>query len=220
MKRIDQRGVVDAWALAFFSLLILFFGAVIFGFWAFSGMQDYKNNVDPKIAAAVAQAQEETSVKKDQEFVEKEKEPLKTYKGPSAYGSLSIKYPKTWSAYVDESGKGAQPIDGSFNPGFIPGLNSGNNVALRVQVINNDYAEVTRSMESLVKNGKVAVKPFAAKKVPDAVGVRGDGEIVSGKQGAMVLIPLRDKTLKIWTEASQYVKDFNKIILPNINFSP
>jgi len=40
-------------------------------------------------------------------------------------------------------------------------------------------------------------------------------------QGSMVLVPLRDKTLKIWTEADEtYLKDFNENILPNYTFEP
>jgi hypothetical protein len=38
--------------------------------------------------------------------------------------------------------------------------------------------------------------------------------------GTMVLLPMRDKTLEIWTEAPAYLADFNTYILPNITFSP
>ncbi len=216
----DQRGVVDVWLLAFGGTLILLFGALGFGLWAYGGMQDYKNNVTPKIEVAVAKAEEETSKAKDEEFVQKEKNPLRTYTGPAAYGSVRISYPKTWSVYMDESARGSNPLDGSFNPNFVPGLTSGNNVALRVQVVNTAYDQVVKSMESSVKNGKIKVVPFKAKKVEGAVGLRGDGEVVSKKQGAMVIVPIRDKTLKVWTEASQFVDDFDKIILSNLEFIP
>ena len=46
-QRLNQRGVVDVWFLAFIVVVLLFLGAVGFGVWAFSGMQDYKNNVEP-----------------------------------------------------------------------------------------------------------------------------------------------------------------------------
>lgn len=224
MKRIDlsndQSGLVDVWFMSFIGVLVLFIGAAGFGIWAFMGMQDYKNNVEPKIAAAVATAEEATKAKKDAEFVEKEKQPLRIYTGPAPYGSVTVSYPKTWSVYMDESTKGSAPLDGSFNPGFVPGLVSGNNVALRVQVVDTAYADVAKTTESLVKNGKVTAVPVSVPKVPAAVGLRLDGEIVNKKQGAMVILPLRDKTLKIWTEASQYVGDFNTIILPELTFIP
>jgi hypothetical protein len=38
--------------------------------------------------------------------------------------------------------------------------------------------------------------------------------------GILVLLPMRDKTLKIWTESTAYFTDFNTYILPNLTFSP
>lgn len=220
MKKLNQNGVVDVWFLAFTAVLILFFAAIGFGVWAYMGMQDYKNNVEPKISEAVDRAVAANSTKKDEEFVEKEKQPLRTYTGPAAYGSITISYPKTWSIYADESARSSNPLDASLNPNFVPGLQSGNNVALRVQVVTSSYSDVVRGFESQVKNGKVTVVPYAVAKLPSVVGIRVDGEVASNKQGAMIVIPLRDKTLKIWTEATQYVGDFNNIILPNISLVP
>jgi hypothetical protein len=220
MKRLDQKGIVDVWFLAFALTLILFFAAAGFGIWAYHGMQDYKNNVEPKIADAVAKAEQATSSKKDQEFVEKEKQPLRTYTGPSAFGSISISYPKTWSVYADESAQSSNPLDASMNPGFVPGLQSGDSVALRVQVLNSSYADAVRSFDSQVKNGQVTVVPYAVAKVPSVTGIRADGVIADKKEGAMVVLPLRDKTVKVWTESSLFVGDFNNIILPNLTLVP
>jgi len=36
----------------------------------------------------------------------------------------------------------------------------------------------------------------------------------------MILLPLRDKTLKISTESQQFVGDFDNIILANLKFVP
>lgn len=220
MKSLNQRGAVDSWLIAFSVTLVVFFGAAGFGLWAYMSRQDYKDNVDAKIATAVAAAEKSNSDKKDAEFLEREKEPLRTYVGPAAYGSLSVSYPKTWSAYVDESGKGNASLDGSLNPNFVPGLTSGGGVALRMQVLETQYAQTLRSLEQFTKAGKIKVTPYSAPKVPGVVGIRVDGEVKTGKQGSMVILPIRDKTLQVWTEASQFVPDFNTIILPNLNFVP
>ena len=219
MKSLNQHGAVDSWLIAFAVTLIVFFGTAGFGLWAYMSRQDYKDNVDSKIAIAVAAAEKANSAKKDAEFIEREKEPLRTYVGPAAYGSLSISYPKTWSAFIDESGKGSAALDGSLNPSFVPSLQAGG-VALRVQVIDVQYAQTLRTLEQTTKTGKIKVTPYSAPKVPGVVGIRADGEIKIGKQGSMVILPLRDKTLQVWTEASQFVPDFNTIILPNLNFVP
>jgi hypothetical protein len=82
------------------------------------------------------------------------------------------------------------------------------------------YAQVTRALESQVKTGKIRTSAFTAPKVPGVVGIRVDGEVVTGKNGSMIILPLRDKTLKIWTESPQFVGDFNNIIIPNLSFVP
>ena len=220
MKRLDQNGAIDSWLIAFVITLLFALGAIGFGFWAFSGRQDYKDNVDEKISVAVADAEKANTAKKDKEFAEKEKNPLRTYAGPATYGSLSISYPKTWSAYVDESAKSGTPLSGSLNPNFVPGLQSELPNALRFTVVATDYQTVVRSFESQVKTGKVKVTPYKADKVPSVVGVRVDGEVVRQKQGAMIIVPLRDKTLQVWTESPTFIPDFNTIILPNLVFVP
>lgn len=220
MKRLDQRGAIDSWLIAFGITLLLALGSLGFGIWAFSGRQDYKNNVDEKITVAVADAEKAYSVKKDKELAEKEKNPLRTYAGPATYGSLSISYPKTWSIYVDETAKTSIPLSGSLNPNFVPGALSNLPVALRFTVTSNDYANVVRTFDAQVKIGKVKISPYKADKVPSVVGVRVDGEIAQGKQGSMIIVPVRDKTLQVWTESPQFVPDFNTIILPNLVFVP
>lgn len=220
MKRLNQSGAVDSWLIAFIITLFVFFGAAGFGFWAYTGMQDYKLNVDTKVNAAVEKAVTTNTANKEKEFLEREKEPLRTYSGPATYGSLVVSYPKTWNAYVDESGKSAAALDGSLNPNFVPGINSGVSNALRFQVLNAKYADTIKQFDSAVKTGKVKIAPYSAPKAPSIVGIRVDGEVITGKQGSMIILPLRDKTIKLWTEAPQFIPDFNTIILANFNFTP
>jgi hypothetical protein len=220
MKHLDQRGSVDSWLIAFVVAVVLAFGALGFGIWAFTGRQDYKNNVDEKISVAVTEAEQANTEKKDKEFAEKEKNPLRIYAGPATYGSVSISYPKTWSAYVDETAKTNIPLSGALNPGFVPGIQSSLPVALRFTVTSNNYANVVRTFDSQVKAGKIKVTPYKAEKVQSVTGVRLDGEIVKDKQGSMIIVPLRDKTLQVSTESPQFIPDFNTIILPNLVFVP
>jgi hypothetical protein len=164
----------------------------------------------------VATAQEST--KKDNEFVEKEKQPFHTYSGPSAYGSVVVQYPKTWSAYVNESDNSNTPVDAFFNPIFVPAASMNPSYALRVQVLNTSYADVLKTYEANVKVGKLKSSAYIPAKVPTVTGVRLDGEISSQKQGSIIIVPVRDKTLKIWTESNDYLNDFNNNVLPNYKF--
>jgi hypothetical protein len=209
--------------ISFVVLVLLLIGAVSFGVWALMGKQDYKNNVDKKVADQVAVASKQISEDKDKELAEKEKLPLKTYQDPAAYGNVLITYPKTWGAYVVENSSNGTntPIDGFFHPGFVPDTSGGkNSFALRMQVVASPYSTELKKFDSYIKQGKTTLKPYQAPKVTSVTGSRVDGQIDSQKQGNMVLFPLRDKTLKVWTEAAQFQSDFEKNVLPNLTFVP
>lgn len=202
--------------------IIFLLGSLGFGVWAFAGMQDYKNNVQPKIDHAVELAKQETASAKDKEFIEKEKIPTKTYTAGQTAGNLVITYPKTWSGFVDESDKGTSLVDGYFHPNFVPAADSGTDFALRVEVVSQSYDQVVKQLEGKAKSGKVRISAYKAPKMGEGqVGVRVDGEINTGQQDSMVIFPLRDKTIKVSTESAQtFLGDFNDIILANLTFVP
>lgn len=220
MKKLTQRGSSAGLLVAFVLLVMLLVGAIGFGVWAYSSQQDYKNNTDQKIEQAVVGAGKKMAAAKDKEFAEQLKKPLDTYKGPNTYGGVTIKYPKSWSAYVVEAGDSSNPIDGYFHPNYVPGVESKSSFALRVQVTSTSYTEETSQYEDKIAEGKVKITAFRAAKVKRQLGIRINGEIDVDKQGSMVILPMRDKTLKIWTESPQFISDFDKYILPNLSFSP
>jgi len=218
--RRNQHGAINILLIPLILVSLLFFVTLGFGIWAYTSRQDYKENADEKIATAVEVAKKETATQKDNEFIEREKQPLQEYKGPSSFGTVTIKYPKTWSAYVDDTGGGSAPVDGYFHPSTVPGIASDATFALRVQVTEKTFADELRTYDSDVKQGKTKARPYKPENVENIVGSRLEGEIGNQTQGILILLPLRDKTIKIWTESDQFVKDFNENILKNLEFSP
>lgn len=200
--------------------IVLLLGISGFAIWAFMERGTYKDKSDAIVAKEVELAKQETASEKDKEFVEKEKEPFKEYKGPSQFGSLHLSYPKTWSAFITEDGSSNQSIDGYMHPNYVPGLKSGTDFALRFQVVDRSYDTEMKKFESKVKQGKVTVSPYRAKNVPDVLGSRVVGEINKGQNDTMVLFPLRDKTLIVWTESNQFLKDFDDNVLSALIFVP
>jgi len=215
----DERGF-NTLLIPLVMSIILFLAMSGFGVWAFISRQDYKDNVDEKIETAVTVAVKEAKTEKDNEFAEKEKNPLETYQGPSDLGGIVVKYPKTWSAYVDQSGRGRAPLDGYFQPTTVPGIQSGAAYALRVEVIERTFPEYVKTFDSRITSGKTTAKAYQPVNVNNVVGVRIQGELSSNQTGIMVVLPLRDKTIKIYTESDQYFKDFENSILPNFSFTP
>jgi len=217
----NQTGAINALLLSLIAVVLLLVGAMVFGFWAYGQSQDYKNNVDAKVAVAVESARQAESAAKEKEFAERIKNPYKTYVGPSEYGTITLKYPRTWSAYVSDRSDNDPFVDGYFAPNSVPDVQDENSkFALRLQVVQEPYNEVLDELKSQGDEGTNKVQPYKLPKVPSVVGSRVTGAVEDDKKGVMVLLPMRDKTLKVWTTADQYANDFNKIILPNLKFSP
>ncbi len=214
--RLNERGALNVLLIPLIVTVMFFFGTLGFAAWAFMGRQDYKNNVDPKIAAAVAAAVEKTKTEKDNEFVQREKEPLREYVGPVSLGSVTFKYPKTWSGYYTDKNTESMLI---MHPKLVPG-NDKSLYALRVEVVSTAYDKVLQSYESSVKSGKLTAEPYRLELLQEVEGVRINGELSNGVSGSMVILPLRDKTLKISTESEEFTEDFDGIILKNFTFSP
>jgi len=221
MRLNTQAGSINILLIPLIVLFLFFGGAAGFGYWAYQSRQDYKNNVDKKIQDAVVISDQKLSTAKDKEFAEKEKLPLRTYTGPSAYGSVSIQYPKTWSAYVADNSDADPYLDGYFYPGTVPNIAKDKaTFALRVQVVQQSYSELLASFQSQIDDGSIKVSAYKSAKVPNVVGSRLDGAVEPEKNGTMILLPLRDKTLKLWTNSTQFQSDFETHILPNFSFSP
>jgi hypothetical protein len=220
MNKHNQDGAVSLSLVALIVALVLLVASLGFGAWAYSGRQTYKNDAQSLIDAAVANAKKQEDTAKDKQYADAAKLPLASYSAAEQYGSLVIKYPKTWSAY-DNSGSGA-PVAWYFDPGVVPSISSQTSIyALQVQVLNQSYSEVLTSLNSLAQGTPpTTISAYSLPQLPDVVGVELSGPLPNNQTGTMVVLPLRGDTLELWTEGTQYLEDFNKNILPNVIFSP
>jgi hypothetical protein len=222
MKNKLQAGAMNLLAIPLVLVTLLLFGVAALAYQYYVQTVDYQSNMDQKVAAEVENVKADINKQKEAEYAEKEKSPYDRYDGPGSFGALRILYPKTWSAYVSESrSSNNKPVEGWFAPKTVPGVSDDANVfALRVLVEQRSYDVILREYSSKVKEGKLAARPYQSPNVPNIVGTRLDGEVVSKKQGSMIVMPMRDKTLRMWTESRDYIADFDNIILPNFSFTP
>lgn len=221
MNRLNQYGAINILLIPLVLLIILFLSAAGFGIWAFSSRADYKDNSDKKAAAAAAQAVKETEATAAAKYAEEAKKPYDTYIGPAPFGNITVNYPKTWSAYVVESERGSTPVNGYFNPKVVPSAtDSDKTFALRVELVQTTYEAVLDQFKGRLEKGEVTVQPVTLAKVPSVVGSRVEGQITSKKQGTMIVLPLRNMTLKVWTESNDFKADLDTHILPNFSFVP
>jgi hypothetical protein len=214
--KLNESGVINPLAVSLVTSIVLLVSSVGFGAWTFMSRQDYKNNSDEKAAQAAEVAALQTASDKDNEFIEREKEPLKQYETPADLGSIKFSYPKTWSGYVTISEDEGEFI---FHPNVV-NSNEDTAYALKVTVENSRYEDVVEDYDSLVEDGTARATVYKLSKVKSVTGVRVNGAIADNKQGSVVILPLRDKTIKITTESQSFVGDFNKYVLPSLSFSP
>lgn len=212
----DERGAINPLLIPLVLASIFFAGALGFGYWAYSERQNYKNNTDQIVEKAVTLAVERAKTAKDNEFLEKEKQPFRSYQGNETLGRFSVQYPKTWSGYSSAAVGQASVI---FHPDFIPS-DKATAYALKVEVVDNPYDTVAAGYSNDVKTGKFRAVPYALPKVPTAVGLRLNGELKDKKRGTVIILPLRDKTIQITSESETFAGDLNNTILPNFTFNP
>jgi archaellum component FlaF (FlaF/FlaG flagellin family) len=201
-------------------LILALISSLIFSSWSFMAMLDYKNNSDKKSDDAVAKALSDQKTKLDAEYAEKEKSPNETYVADTDFGSMTYVYPKNWELYVDAKGTGSSAtIDGYANPGYVPSTSGDQPFALRFQVSNRDYASELKSFDQSIKTSTIKVTPFRLDKVNGQLGSRVEGQITAKYKGVIYLFPLRGKTIKIWTESTQFTTDLDNVI-KNFTYSP
>jgi hypothetical protein len=212
------------WIVSVALLAILLVSASGFSYWAFTERQKYKNDTDKIVAAAVAQAEKKTTEKNNEKFAEELKNPLTNYTGPSSYGTISVGYPKTWSAYVSTGTGSKSEFEAYFHPKVVPAVSTGSTgkaaVAVHIQVTDDTYDEVVSDRESSIKSGKLTAAPYALPKNAEQVGVVFTGELASKLSGREIVLPLRDKAIVITFETDEYLNDIEKYILPNLTFIP
>ena len=214
MKRQSESGRVSP--LLITSLLLGILTIVLAGtsVWAYMNYQDQKLNTDEIAAERVEVALDEQAERLGEDFAEREKQPTRQYNGPSDLGSVTFRYPKTWSVYVAETNN---KLDAYLHPNYVPKVQTAQPFALRVLVEDKSYDTILKSYESKVKNGELKSSPVT---VNGFSGIRLDGKFSNERQGSAVLFKVRDKTLTIASDSTSYVNDFNDTILDTLSFNP
>jgi len=219
--RLNKDGFINGLAIAVTLVSLVAILAIVFGAWAYSGKEKYKNKANELIASAVAVEKAKESSILQKQFSIEQQNPYVTYTGPAEYGSVQVSYPKNWSGYVDTSGTNGNPLEGYFEPGVVPAVGSSTSIyALRLEINSNVYSSNLANYTSQQQASNLTINPYSLKQVPSVVGVIIKGGIQPNKQGILIMLPLRSTTLEIWTDSMQYANQFMNQILPSVTFHP
>ena len=204
----SHKSPVTIFTIVGLSFFTLAFAAL--SVWAYMSYRDQKTNVDSKIDDAVTIAEKEQADELEAKFLEREKQPNKSFAGPSDYGTFSFKYPKTWSVYVEKDGSTGGDYTAYFNPSTVPSVDSSaSRYALVLTIEDENYEDVLDSYESRVNEGDLKTSPV---KINDQSGTRLDGAFSDDIRGAAVIYKIRDKTATVQTQADTFKPDFDALI--------
>ena len=177
--------------------------------WMWINWYNANTNVEGRIKLAAQEAETAMATEKDNEYAEKEKYPFYTYTGPSDYGSLSFKYPKTWSVYVPEDGRSGGDFHAFFNPKQVGHTDDTNPLALRVSIIGEMTDQVLEDYNDKVQDQEMTLKTVVVNGANVNVYT---GLLDSDLQGIVCVFKIRDKTAIIQTDSLIYENDFNQIL--------
>jgi cytoskeletal protein RodZ len=208
-KRIRERGAANRLVLSTVLLSIVAALAIGLAVWGIMNYMDQKNNVDSKVADAVATAKKDQADSDEIKFTARDKEPNRQFVGPDDYGRLTFNYPKTWSVYVDKDASTGGTYEAYLNPVSVPPVSSTQQYALRVTIEQKDYATALTSYDAAVKKGDLKSSSVTA---DGSNGTRLDGKFSTDIRGSAVILKIRDKTLTLRTDADTFQPDFNALI--------
>lgn len=210
----NQSGIANPLLISTIVLAVFLMATSIFSVWAFVSYLDYKNNTQPKIDGAVAEARQIQKDEDEKAFLEREKQPVRQLVSPSDVGSVTIDYPKTWSVYVDAAAKGLYIA--YLHPGAVHPISNRTPYAVKILVEPKPYEQILKTYASLIKNGSLKASPISIK---GENGTRLDGTFANKFRGSVVIFKVRDKTLRVFTESDTFRPDYNGIILPSLKFT-
>lgn len=211
MKTNKQDGAVSGALIATICLIVALVIISVLTIWLYVQYSDAKNNVDSKVALAVADAEKEQADKDKVYYEQLLKEPYTEFVGPDDYGRVTFKYPKTWSVYVDSDASKGGAFEAYLHPGRVPPVNPNQPFALRVVISDETTESVLKSYESEVKKGDLKTSAVSAN---GETGTRLDGAFSKNIRGSAVYFKVRDKTLMIQSDlsSSQFRTEFDKLI--------
>lgn len=214
--RLNQNGNMDPLLIPLVLAVVFLVGISGFGIWAYTGYMDASKVEQEEIDEAVAAAEQVLTEDLEVAFKEREKKPTRTYTSPAQSGSVKIVYPKTWSVYSEEDTENGE-VHAYLNPSYVRDVNDDAPVAMKMTIENKTYSDVVEQINKDVSKGEATARAVSKE---GQEGVRVDGKVFDDFEGHMVIFPLRDKTLKIWTENVEFASDFNDIMYANLTFKP
>lgn len=215
MKKRTLPGAANGWMIIAISVGALFFVASAFAVWSYISFIDTRSDVEGKIKVAEAEARNQQAELDRKNYLEESKNPRLEFVSPSEYGRVSFMYPRNWSVYIHNDGSDRRDYVAYLHPVTVPSVISRDSrFALKLEIINKDFDVVMKQYESLLKKGDLT---SGTPEFNGNASTRIDGAFAKDLRGSVVLMRVRDKTIRFSTQADTFKPDF-KTILDTVKF--
>lgn len=204
----DQNGNITTIAVGVLAFLVIVLGSL--SAWALIKYNEEKDTVSQQVAAAVEEARTQQRQEDERRFEEERKNPYRSYSAPEVFGGIAFEFPKNWNVHSVDTTRGSTQIDLTIHPEAVRETDNGVNIyAFRMQLIDELFDQQNRRYQRMAEKGELKAQPVT---VSEIEGVQYDGEVVKDKDGRLIVLPYRDKTITIWTESRDYLDDFQEIL--------
>ena len=209
----DVSGLVKTIVIILLALVaVTFIGLFI---WMMMEKDAAETDVNGQIAVAVAEAKDEQAMELENEFLEREKYPYKTFSGPVDYGQLTFEYPKTWSVYIEKAATTGGDFNAYFNPNQVDAVGKDTINALRVTIRDKSFDDVVPEYQRATerKNAELSMESVTIGKDSNVIANRYTGTIPGTElSGYIVIFKIRDKTVILQTDSVLFKDDFDKLL--------
>lgn len=210
MSKTFQKGSKIGWMIAAICGISLFLVASALGVWIWMQYIEKKTDVDGQISLAVAEAVKKQSEEDEAKFQEAYKNPKIEFASPSEYGRVSFMYPKTWSVFIERDGSDRGDYKAYLHPVSVPPISKKDSrYALRLEIVNRNFDDVLRQYDPQLKKGELK---SSTPEYNGRVTTRLDGAFSKELRGAVVLMRVRDKTIRLSTDADTFKPDFEALL--------
>ena len=191
-------------------LALLFIGSLLLAFYFYSEYQLVRTDVDSQIDVAVANAEHDLRLELEAEFTKRENATERTFAGPVDYGSLSFRFSKLWSVYIEKDASNGGDFVAYLNPDKVDPVSRDTINALRVTISTDAIDRVLSRYSSQVDRGELTTSIITLPTGKTAT--RYDGSIDGTFVGSVVIFKIRDKTVILQTDATQFREQFDALI--------
>ena len=199
-------------------IFLIGIGAIVGAAYCQSQYSALNEQVSSKTSIAVREAKEAQKEIDDKAYEIRNSSNLKEFTGPTDFGAITFKYPKTWNIYLKNNDDTNPGYEAYFSPEYVPPTNENSIFALKFKIVNQDYNTYIKKYDQkkLSSTSAFSINNLSGTKITGKLDEKQDQP-----DGTEIAIQVNNYTAIIRTDDyNKYAEEFDAIIadLGSANF--